>query len=238
MNRIDVHAHLIPAVDDGCQNMDESLACARALLAAGYTEACCTPHIWPNLPHNIPRNIARWTSDLQRRYEEAGVPLKLHPGGELNLAPRYLEWSAADVPTYGMLGRHCLFDLWTDRIPDFFEPVIRHLQGLGLVCIIAHPERMRAVQEKLELADWFTEIGLLLQGNLQCFADAPHASTRITAERFLMEGRYFMLGSDTHRPDSLPCRIEGLRRASELAGPELIHNLMVENPRKLLNGQA
>ena len=48
--RIDVHSHLLPGLDDGCVSLDESLACARRLVAEGYTHSFCTPHIWPNLP--------------------------------------------------------------------------------------------------------------------------------------------------------------------------------------------
>jgi tyrosine-protein phosphatase YwqE len=101
--------------------------------------------------------------------------------------------------------------------------------------ILAHPERMAAVQNQPELADRFAEMGLLLQGNLQCFSDPPAAPTRRTVERFLLEGRYFLLGSDLHNLASLPMRIEGLKRATDLVGAETIDRLTVENPRLLMS---
>ena len=67
--RIDVHAHLLPGVDDGCADLAESIACGRVLIAAGYSTAFCTPHIWPNLPHNNPPTIAQRTKELQRQYD-------------------------------------------------------------------------------------------------------------------------------------------------------------------------
>jgi len=102
--RIDVHAHLLPGVDDGCADLLESIECGRMLVAAGYSHAFCTPHIWPNLPQNIPEVIAQRTKELQRQYDEAGVELNLLPGGELNLRPEMVSWSREQIPTYAMKG--------------------------------------------------------------------------------------------------------------------------------------
>jgi hypothetical protein len=87
------------------------------------------------------------------------------------------------------------------------------------------------------LADHFAELGLLLQGNLQCFADLPGAPTRAVAEKYLAEGRYFMLGSDLHRMKSLPQRLAGLQLAIDRVGAAAIDQLTRENPRQLLQAQ-
>jgi protein-tyrosine phosphatase len=233
--RIDVHSHLLPGVDDGCRTVAESLQCAKMLLDAGYTHSFCTPHIWPALPENRVENIVRWTNELQRELEAAGLPLRLMPGSEINLAPDYpLRTEREQVVTYGMNGTHVLFDLWADRLPVHFRPALRWFQALGLQPILAHPERMKAVQDEPELADRFAEWGLLLQGNLQCLGDPPYAPTRRVAERFLLEGRYFMLGTDLHRIETLPVRLDGLAVATELAGEDVVRKLTVENPRRLL----
>ena len=83
--RIDVHAHLLPCVDDGCETIDQSLECARMLIAAGYSHAFCTPHIWPHLPHNNEGTIRQRTRELQDHLDRADIPLTVLPGGELNL---------------------------------------------------------------------------------------------------------------------------------------------------------
>ena len=131
-------------------------------------------------------------------------------------------------------GDFVLIDLWADVLPEHFEPQVRWLQSLGMTVILAHPERMRAVQVQPELADYFRELGVLLQGNLQCFSDGETEPTRITVERYLREDRYFLLGSDLHNLASIPIRLEGLARAIKLAGQEAVDKLTIENPRQLL----
>jgi protein-tyrosine phosphatase len=231
---IDTHTHLLPGIDDGCKSADESLACARALVLAGYTHAFCTPHVWPSLSGNTPVAIPAMVERLQMAYDRAGVALRLMPGGEMNLRPTFAETPADELVTYGMRGKYALVDMWADRLPAHFESSVRWMQGMGMTVILAHPERMRAVQDEPGLADYFAEIGLLLQGNLQCFNDPPTAGTRRTAERYLAEGRYWMLGSDTHGVGGLEQRLAGLRRVRELVDAAAFGRLTRENPARLI----
>jgi len=234
--RIDVHCHLLPGVDDGCATVEESLACARQFVEAGYSHVICTPHIWPNLTRNSTANIASWVRDLQDELVRREIPLTLSHGGEINLLPKFMETATAGVVSYGGLGKYCLFDMWADRIPRHFEPTVKWLQSLGFSVIMAHPERMKAVQDQPELVEYFQELGLLLQGNLYCLVEsdfAPRIATR-TAERFIRDGRYFMLGSDCHKPETLPVRFAGLQRAFELVGKARVDELTKSNPAKLL----
>jgi len=232
--RVDIHSHLIPGMDDGCANVEQTITCARALVSAGYTHAFCTPHIWSQIPENSPAAIAERTAEVQARLDGAGIPLRVMPGGELCLHPQILTMPREGIVTYGMQGEACLFELWADELPEFFEPAVRYLKGLGLTLILAHPERMRATQGDPAVIDRLQGMGLLLQGNLQCFSDPTDSASRRTAERFLAEGRYFCLATDMHRPDTVSLRLQGLRRAIELAGHRELARLTIENPRTLL----
>ena len=232
--RIDVHSHLLPGVDDGCKTVQESVQCARMMVDAGYTHSFCTPHVWPHLTENTVQKIPLQAARLQEALALAGVRLRLIPGGEINLRPDTPDTSSDAIVTYGMARKHVLIDLWADTLPAFFDRGVRWLQAQGVTVILAHPERMTAVQNQPDLADRFADMGLLLQGNLQCFSDPPVSATRRTVERFLLEGRYFILGSDLHNLSSLPMRLEGLKRAIDLVGEEAVNRLTIDNPRQLL----
>jgi len=78
-------------------------------------------------------------------------------------------------------------------------------------------------------------MNLLCLGNLQCMGDAPGTRTRKLAEHLLKNHRYFVLGSDLHRPDTLGLRLAGLKNAIDLMGAEEIDRLTVINPRKLIS---
>jgi protein-tyrosine phosphatase len=230
--RIDVHSHLLPGIDDGCKTVDESIACARTLVTAGYSHAFCTPHIWPKYTGVSRTSVPRLCASLQTELDAAGVALKLLPGGEMNLYAGVDKIPTEDIVPLA-LGNYMLVDMWASEIQPFFEPTIKWIQSMGLTVILAHPERMRAVQDQPDIVDYFSSLGILLQGNLQCFSDKPEADTRRCAERFLAEDKYFLLGSDSHNPESMDIRIRGLDRAIQLAGEAKIDELTKTNPRKL-----
>lgn len=234
--RIDVHAHLLPGVDDGCKTLDDSLRCARRMVEAGYRDLVCTPHIWPSFPENNVKRIPARVASLQRALDEASIPLALHAGGEINLVREVQRWTLDETPTYRMRGRHCLVDFWFEDLPTWFEAAVKHLQSLGLTVIVAHPERVKVVQRQPKLLDQFAGWGLLLQGNLQCLADPVGTPTRDLVERFLLEGRYHLLGSDLHGPDTLEHRMRGLERAIELLGDVAVDRLTRDHPRALIAG--
>ena len=179
IGRIDVHSHLLPGVDDGCKTVEESIACARVLVANGYTHAFCTPHIWAKYEGVSRVSVPVWCSELQKSYDAAGVGLRVLPGGELNLFLGVTKTPAEDIVPLG-LGKYMLTDLWAAELPEFFEESIQWLESLGLTVILAHPERMRAVQDEPDLVEYFQSLGILLQGNLQCFGEREGATRKMT----------------------------------------------------------
>src|SRR5687767_913784 len=80
--RVDTHSHLLPAVDDGCKTVEDSIACAKILVANGYSHAFCTPHIWHNNRGISRTSVPRLVKMLQTELDAAQVPLTLMPGGE------------------------------------------------------------------------------------------------------------------------------------------------------------
>ena len=54
---VDVHSHIVPGVDDGSANMEQSLELIERLVGLGYSGAVLTPHIhsdiYPNSKHTL-----------------------------------------------------------------------------------------------------------------------------------------------------------------------------------------
>jgi protein-tyrosine phosphatase len=234
MGRIDVHSHVLPGVDDGCKTIDESCECARMLVAAGYSHCFCTPHVWPGNLMQTRDSLALWVGQFQAILTRREIPLQLLPGSELNLHSEVMDTPPHRIIPLALADKYILVDMWADKLPRWFAPAINWLQRMHLTVVLAHPERMRAVQDQPGLADQFAAMGILLQGNLQCFADHPDSDTRRTAERYIAENRYFVLGSDTHSVEGLRHRLTGLQNATALVGVEVISRLTEQNPLKFL----
>jgi protein-tyrosine phosphatase len=241
---VEVHSHLLPGVDDGCRDPEESVACARVLVGKGYTHAFCTPHVLPQFPWNTPEGIAAGVERLQKKLDHEGVRLKVLPGGELTLATAGGSPTQArrreDVVTYGLAGKWVLFDFWEDDPKVAWGKLEREVGRLlewGFELICAHPERIGAVHRDPSLVDRLGEMGVRFQLNCWCLCEPAGSKVRELAERWLREGRYWVMGSDLHRADSMGLRVAGLRRAEELIGREAVEVMTGARGRELIDGE-
>ena len=77
---IDLHSHLLPAVDDGPATMADTIRMARRAVEAGTTTMVCTPHMMPRLP-TPPATVHAAVDALRAELDEADLPLQVLPGG-------------------------------------------------------------------------------------------------------------------------------------------------------------
>jgi protein-tyrosine phosphatase len=202
------------------------------MVAAGYTHSYCTPHIWPNLG-NSRKSIPARVAALQAAFDRENVPLRLIPGGEMHFSEHFCELPESQLVTYGDAGRYAIFDFWTNALPGYVQPCLEKIQQAGITPILAHPERIEAIQNDPAAIDRLAAGGLLLQCNLECLADEEKTRRRTLAEAWLLENRYFLIGSDLHRIETLPKRLRGLDRAIDLIGEERVWELTHVNPATL-----
>lgn len=147
----DIHCHILPGVDDGARDLDESLAMLEAAKQAGVTSIVCTPHCRdPYFDYD-----AMWDAYELLVAHADGFPLQM--GFEVNhrklmeLGMQWAEYLHFDGSNEFLLelSSHC-----TARDFEEYERTIYELQGKGYDVIIAHPERYKAIQKDVSIAEW------------------------------------------------------------------------------------
>lgn len=234
--RIDLHSHLLPGIDDGCWNIAESVACVRSLVQHGFVGTVCTPHIWlDEFPRNTPRNIAIWVDQLAKNLADLEIEYRVWPGGELRLEVNTIAaLQSQGVPTLAD-SRYVLTDYWGRRWPAYADDALDYLVQQGYQPILAHPERMGLAEDELEeLLSSLTRRGILLQGNLNSLSggEGPQAQQRMHA--WLAEGRYWLLATDMHGPDTLPGRMAGIDTAEKDFGEATVAQMLGARPREIV----
>ena len=79
---IDLHCHILPGVDDGSADEEESCAMARLAVESGVTDIAATPHCnAPDPFYNYADSAlhARFAR-LRQRLERERIPLRIHEG--------------------------------------------------------------------------------------------------------------------------------------------------------------
>jgi protein-tyrosine phosphatase len=140
---IDLHSHILPALDDGPRTIEESLDLARSAVADGVGILACTPHNQKHLSRPV---IEAAVKELRAALAAAGIPLRLALGVEV-LLEADMDALIAEERAFCLHNtRYMLIELPFDFWPPFTEQALFDLQLRGIVPIIAHPDRYRAVQ--------------------------------------------------------------------------------------------
>jgi protein-tyrosine phosphatase len=232
---IDIHCHLLPGLDDGCRDLDEALTCIRRLGRAGYGGAICTPHIVPEeYPRNEPGLIRAQTQALRQALADARLPFEVWPGAELRLAADVTAWMGVyGAPTLAD-SNVVLCDFWDPSWPAWVNQSLRWLLDQHCQPILAHPERLPARRDLDRRLTELADMGVWFQGNFVCLTGAEGAEADRLTRAWLEARRYQFMALDTHRPDTLGVRLDGLALLAAEFGPEALAELSDAAPRRLI----
>ena len=233
--RIDIHSHLLPGIDDGCVDLEESMACIKRLKERGFAGSICTPHVWTNLyPQNIPQHIQAHTAKLQQELADRSIEYQLWSGGEVRLFEGAIEWfENHGVPTLAN-SRCVLTDYWNLKWPKWAKRIYEWLLEEGYQPILAHPERMPCAGEMGEALAELLAMGIWLQGNSNCMTGEEGHTADHMVRGLLQKQQYKFIALDIHRLETLETRLEGLDLIEMEFGSQTLDHLTTYAPRELI----
>jgi protein-tyrosine phosphatase len=216
--------------------LDQSLACIQRLIATGFVGSVCTPHHFPQVyPNNTPANVERHVAALAEELKRRNIAYQLWAGGELRIGDAVIPWlEEVGVPTLGP-GRCVLIDYFGTQWPAAGYELCRYLLERGYQPILAHPERLDITEDDLAaLLATLDEMGVWLQGNFNSMAggEGPVAADRL--RRLLDEDRLHAMATDTHCPETLASRLDGVALVEAEAGASRLAQLLEAGPRRVL----
>ena len=195
---IDTHCHLLPGLDDGPRTMSESVALARALSDSGVTAVACTPHFSSRYPTPV-AEARRGLASLPTALAAESVELDIALAAEVSPAFA-LDAADDELVDRTMGGEHLLVEIGPGTPGGVVELVVERLGGLGLLPILAHPERCRAVRERPQVLDGARASGALVQVVARSLADEAADGVADAAWEILDAGRADLIATDAHRP--------------------------------------
>ena len=233
---IDLHAHLIPGVDDGARDLDDALAMCREASAQGTTAVVATPHV---------RHELFWNDDPERlrlRFEELREALDgsldVRLGSEITLNSESYEemLRLPDGDLFTLAGsRWVLVELpWRGVGPDPRE-VFHELKVAGLRAIVAHPERVRWLMLNPGLIEALRDAGARFQLTAASVTGNLGPAAAGACRFFFDAGWADFVASDAHDTTR---RGPSLREAHEHVatsyGPDVAQRIFHDHPRAVL----
>ncbi len=189
----DVHSHILYGVDDGVQQLEESLQILRELENLGIETLWCTPHIMEDIPNQ--------TNFLQERF----LQLKQAYKGkiQLHLAAEYMidnvfneRLSNKDLLPHGELKNHLLVETSYFNPPLNLEETLQEIYSIGYYPLLAHPERYVYMEDNDYIR--LKANGIKFQLNLLSLKGMYGKTAQKKAEWLLSKNYYDQVGSDIH----------------------------------------
>ncbi|MCQ2507304.1 MAG: hypothetical protein MJ097_00785 [Dorea sp.] len=199
---VDIHAHILPGVDDGAQDMEETLELARIAAESGTTKLVATPHC--NIPELFDNYFGEWYKDvfLKTRAEikKAGIPLELLPGMEA--------FTTEDLPQLILdrkimplnQSRYILMEFDFQEDPDFADMMLNKVREIGAKPVIAHVERYEFVKAYPEIIYDWRKKGYVIQVNKASFQGKFGYEEAVTAHKLLKHNLISVVATDAHSP--------------------------------------
>ena len=232
----DLHAHILPGVDDGAVTPRDTLAMSRVAAETGTKVVLATPHRKDVTENWSVGHLHTLISDMNAQNRDHGVELSLALGMENHLntdLPAEIEAGRA-LPMNGT--RYILIEMPFFGRPDYVEDTLSEVQDMGLVPVLAHPERIEAFQHDPDMLKRFIEKGMLSQITSNSLIGFWGEEVTEFARYLLRRGMAHMMASDTHHATGgrSPRMDVGLNAAAEIVGFDAAMAMLVDTPKAIL----
>jgi protein-tyrosine phosphatase len=236
MGFVDLHAHVLPALDDGAPDPATGLAMLRGLAQVGYEVVTATPHQRAPLYFPSAEAIRAAHADMIGRLAAAGVRLRLALGAE-NFWDDVLfqRWREQSIPAYDD-GRAFLFEIPPEDVPVRLEETLFQLRVEGRLPVMAHPERYVGFQTaRARLERLAASVALVV--DLGAVAGYHGARPGRVARELLADRVAHAAASDAHAPADVRVAAEGIAWIKKRLGADAARRLLEDNPRAILAGE-
>ncbi len=223
---IDMHSHLLPGLDDGLQEPDQTLQFIRDLQDLGYKKLICTPHIIADVYRNGPETILPKLQLIKDLVVANNIDMQIEAAAEYMVDIEMENYVVEGLPLLTLGNNYILIEMSYAAPSNNIEQVIFQLRMKGLKPVVAHPERYTYLHHKFDQYQRFIDLGCLLQVNLLSLLGYYGEPARQIAEKLIKSGMVNVLGTDMHHDNHM----HALRDlASKKSFYKLLENIEIKN---------
>jgi protein-tyrosine phosphatase len=224
---IDLHSHLLPAIDDGSRTLEQSVVVLREMARRGVTDVALTPHV---LAGRMAEGVPPEQDEAFERLKAVTPPgIELHRGAEVML-DRPLAGGQELLLRFTLGGsRYLLVEFPRLVAAQAVQQALVNVVQQGVTPVLAHPERYVCCSPA-SVRRW-KETGALMQVDATTLLSARGRGDR--ARQLVEAGLADIAAADNHGDDRL---IDSVHEALDRQGGAMQADLLVsQNPRAVLD---
>lgn len=237
---LDIHCHILPDIDDGAKDIDESLKMCEIARKDGINTIVATPHLNPGVYEPEKELILAKVNELNRLNHVNLRNLRILPGADNRVHPELIDSiEKGQSLTINDNMRYILLELPAYFLFYQIKGLIRGLKDKGITPIITHPERHVQIQRNIYILYEFIKAGTLAQITAMGITGEFGPEIKRLSKRLLAHNLIHVIASDAHsyskRPPILSRAVE---EATRILGLNEATNMVTTNPEAIIEGRA
>ena len=199
----DMHSHLIPGIDDGSRNMDETIAMLAKFESLGFKKVITTPHIMSDYFRNTPEVILSGLVEVQRIAKQLNLSIEIEAAAEYYYDESLLNRlkNKEKLLTFG--DNYVLFEFSFHTEPGQIDTLFFEFLTQGYKPVLAHVERYAYLFEDLKRIEAWRKQGILIQLNMISLGGHYGSEVQKQARAMVEAGLVDLVGTDCHRMEHL-----------------------------------
>jgi protein-tyrosine phosphatase len=233
----DLHAHILPEIDDGAANLEESLSMCKIAYQDGIRAIVATPHVG-KFP-NTKKIILEKSEGLREKINSQWPNLVLFSGCDLEFQPNIFSLIENKSVLTINNSRYLLLDIPYFLIPPNVDRLIENSIGKGVIPIIGHPERCLQIQEDLSILLAMVKAGAIIQITASSLTGKMGPKAKEAAVSALKKGLVHVIATDTHGTDKRPPILsEAVEIASKVIGKDAALAMVTTVPESIIEDKV
>jgi len=231
----DIHAHILPGVDDGAADMKQTIRMFQMAASEQITAIIATPHYICGRENPNPEYLVELKCQVQEAALSINKDLRIFLGNEIY----YSESVVGDLRQGKALtladSRYVLVEFSKGERFNAIYQGIRELTRHGYIPILAHAERYMCLHGKTDLIDELVKAGCYIQVNVGSIMGGIMNMNAAFVRKLINRGLVHFIGSDSHNDGiRAPVMKTAVKHMLKRCNRENAWRILHENPQKIL----
>lgn len=201
-NHIDIHSHLLPGIDDGAKNFEDSLRLTQALKSFGVSQFITTPHIIQHVWENSHEQILANKNSTVEALRKNNITVPFQAAAEYLMDDQFVRLFQSEA-LLTLKDNYVLVEMSYINAPIQLYSILFDLRVAGYTPVLAHPERYLFYHKNRNEYEKLKKAGCLFQLNLLAVTGYYGENITKVAENLLQKGLYNFVGSDVHHDNHI-----------------------------------
>lgn len=235
---IDIHSHILPGIDDGSQNAEQTLAMLRIAYSEGIRTIIATPHYRIGWCTPILSELEEGINETKKVMETKLPGMTLFLGSEIYYSHKCMDQLKLKNISTLAGSRYILVEFSSAAEYRYIKNAVQELLVNGFRPILAHIERYADLTRNIRQVEEVIKMGAYIQVNARSITGENGYSYKRLSKRLLKYKLVHFVATDSHNDRMKSPRLKRCALyLSKKYGEEYAKELLVENQKKVIANQ-